>query len=64
MVGHVTPYKIKKECYLLSSCLVDTRRMVLFTVDQVFLPVGEVWPMHDADTQSIVRGERRPKGRQ
>ena len=29
MVGHVTPYKIKKECYDL-SCLVGARRTLLF----------------------------------
>ena len=33
-------------------------------VEQVFLPMGEVWSMPNADTQCIVRGERRPKGRE
>ena len=31
------PYKIKKECYLLRSCLVGARRMLLFMVEQVCL---------------------------
>ena len=64
MVGHVTPYKIKKECYLLRSCLIDARRMVLFMVKQVFLPMGEVWWMHNADAQCTVQGEGRPKGKE
>ena len=35
-----------------------------FMVEQVFLPMGEVWSMHKADTQSTVWGERRPKSRE
>ena len=38
----MAPYKIKKECYLLWSCLVDSRRMLLFMVEQAFLLMGEV----------------------
>ena len=37
VVGHVTPYKIRKECHLLRSCLVDARKMLLFMVEQVFI---------------------------
>ena len=57
----MTPYKIKKECYLLRSCLVDTRRMLLFMVEQVFLPI-EVWSIqiHSAWEEE----KRRPKGRE
>ena len=57
----MTPYKIKKECYLLRSCLVDTRRMLLFMVEQVFLPI-EVWSIqiHSAREEE----KRRPKGRE
>ena len=33
-------------------------------VEQVFLLTWEVWSMHNADTQSTVWGERRPKGRE
>ena len=40
IVGHVTLYKLKKECYLLMDCLVDAKRMLLFVVEQVFLPDG------------------------
>ena len=36
----VAPYKIKKECYSLRSCLVGVRRKSLLMVEQVFLPVG------------------------
>ena len=35
----MVPYKIKQKGYLLRSYLVDTRRMSLFTVEQLFLPV-------------------------
>ena len=42
------PYKIKKECYLLRSCLVDAKKTLLFMVEQVFLPMAEVWWMHNA----------------
>ena len=38
LVDHVTPCKIKKECYLLRSCLTNAGRMLLFMVEQVFLP--------------------------
>ena len=64
MVGHVTLYKIKKECCLLKSCLIDAGRMLLFMAEQVFLLTGKVWSMHNADTQCTVRGEGRPKGRE
>ena len=64
VVGHVTLYKIKEECYLLRNCLVDVGRMLLFMVEQVFLPVGEVWSTHNADTQCTVGGEGKPKGRE
>ena len=57
------PHRIKKKCYLLRSCLVDGRRMLLFMVEEVLMPVGEVWLMHNADTQCTVWGERRLKGR-
>ena len=50
MMGDVTSYKIKKECYLLRSCLVDTGRRLPFLAEQVFLPMGEVWSMSNADT--------------
>ena len=31
--------------------------------EQVFLLMGEVWSMHNADTECTVKGERRPKGK-
>ena len=57
----VASYKIKKKCYLFSY-LVDVRRMLLFIVEQAFLPTGEVWLMHDADTQCTVAGREEAKG--
>ena len=57
----MTPYKIKKECYLLRSCLVDARRRLFFMVEQVFLPMGDVWSMHNADTQCTVEGREEAK---
>ena len=62
LMGNVTSFKIKKSC--LKSGLVDARGMLLFMVEEVFLPMGEIWSMHDANTQSTVRGNRRPKGRE
>ena len=57
----MVPYKIKEECYLLRSCLVDAGRMLLFMVEQVFLLMGEVWSMHNADTQCMVEGREEAK---
>ena len=36
----LAPYNIKKEHCL---CLVDATRMLLFTVEQAFSPVGDIW---------------------
>ena len=44
----------------LGSCLADARRL-LFMAEQVFLPMGEVWLMHNAGTQCKVGDEGRPK---
>ena len=57
----MTPYKIKKECYLLSSCLVGARKMLFFMVEQVFLPMEEVWSKHNAGTQCKVEGREEAK---
>lgn len=48
--------------YLLRSCLVGTRRMLFFVVEKVFLPMGEVWSMHEADSQYTVEGREEAKG--
>lgn len=61
-MGPVTPYKIKKEPYLLRSCLLDARRMLLFMIE--VSANGEVWSLHKAGTQCTVEGERRLKGRE
>ena len=58
----VAPYKIRKECYLLRSCLADAGRMLLFVVGQVFLPKGEVQLMCNADIQCTVGRGKEAKG--
>ena len=60
----MTPHKMKKECYLLKSHLVDARQRLLFMVEQVFLLMEEVWSVHNVDTQYTVGREERPKGRE
>ena len=42
--------------------LSHARRMFFFMVEQVFLPMGKVWYMHNVDTRCTVGEERRPKG--
>ena len=54
---------LKKECYLLRSCLVGARRMLLFMVEQVFLLMGEVGRCMIQIYNAQERGERRLKGR-
>ena len=41
-------------------CLADAGRTLLLMDEQVFLPMGDVWSIHDADTHAQQR-ERRPK---
>lgn len=60
----MTPYKIKSKCYLLKSYLVDTRRILLFTVKQVFLLKWEIWLMHNADRYTVPSTEREEAKRQ
>ena len=57
------PLRDQEGMLSLRSHLVDARGMLFFMVEQVFLQVGEVWSMHNADTQCKVGGERRSKGR-
>ena len=57
----MTSYKIKKSC--LKSGLVDARGMLFFMVEEVFLPMGEIWFMHNVDTQFTVWRGVRSKGR-
>lgn len=40
-MGNWAPYKIKKDSYFLRSCLVDGRSILLFMVEQIFLPIGK-----------------------
>ena len=61
----MTPYKIKKEGYLLRRCLDGAGRILLFLYGCACISAnGEVLLIHKEDTQSTVRGERRPKGRE
>lgn len=53
-MGFVILCKIKKECYLLTNCP-DDRRKLLFMLQQVFLPIGEFWLMYNADIQAKCR---------
>ena len=50
VVGHVTLNNIKKEYYLLRSCLVNARKL-LFMTEQILLLMGEVWVMCNTDVQ-------------
>ena len=56
-------YEIKRECYVLRICLVYPKKMLLVVFEQVFLPVGEVWMLHNADTQRTLRKREESKGR-
>ena len=47
-------YKFKKECYFLRSCLGDAGKRFLFMVERVFLPMGEVWSLYNADIKGMV----------
>ena len=53
----VVSYKFKKECYFLRSCLVDAGKRFLFMAEWVFLPMGELCSLYNADIQGMV-GER------
>ena len=58
----MTAYKLKEECYLLRSCLIDARRMLLFMVEEVFLPVREVWLMPNVQRRGEVQSAEEKKG--
>ena len=66
VVGHMTPYNIRKECYLLRSPLFDARScsLRLSRYPSPFTGAGRRGGlvMHNADTQCMVQGERTPKG--
>ena len=55
----MAPYKIKRECSLL-SCLVDARRTLLLTAERVFQPI--VSSRHSADIQCMPEGWEEAKG--
>ena len=62
-MGHMAPYKIKKECYFFKelSCWCQKNAVV---VDQVFPWIGGVRSMYNADTQSTVEGRQEAKGQE
>ena len=62
-MGHVTSYKLQKECFLL-SCTVDAGEKVALCGWAVFPLMEEVWSMHNADAWWTVRGETKSKGRE
>ena len=61
MVGHVTPYKIKKEFLSFKESILG--HCCSFHLSRLFLTIRECWLLHNADTQCTVQGERQPKGR-
>ena len=56
-------YEIKRECYVLRIYLVYLKKMLLVVLEQVFPPTGEVWMLHNADTQRTLRKRGESKGR-
>ena len=60
VVGHVTPLQDQEGMLSFKelSCWCQEN------VEQVFLPRGEVWLVHNADTLCTEQGERRPEGRE
>jgi len=60
VVGHVTPLQDQEGMLSFKelSCWCQEN------VEQVFLPMGEVWLVHNADTLCTEQGERRPEGRE
>ena len=58
----MTPYKIKKECYPLRSCLVSARRMIMVYGQAGISADGEVWSMHNANMRYMVEKREEAKG--
>ena len=58
------PHKIKKGGYRLRSCLVGAGRMLLFIVEQVFLPMARFVPCIKQTHNAQERAKRKPKGRE
>ena len=52
------PFQDQEGKLSFKDCLVDIGRMLLLMVEQVFLPMGEVWWTHNANTQCTVQEER------
>ena len=54
---------LKDQERMLYFRMLDAGRMLLFTVEELFL-LMEFWLMHNVDTQCTVQGERKPKVRE
>lgn len=54
----MAPYKIQKVCYLLKMCLVDSRKMLLFVTELIFLLKEEAWSMTVQIHNAQQKGER------
>lgn len=55
------PYKTKKECYFFKELSCCARGMLFSMVEQVFLPVGEVWWMNNEVIKYIEEGRKETK---
>jgi hypothetical protein len=51
-MGQHDPLLEYKGMLSLRSCLADARMVLFITAEQVFLLMGEVWLMHNADTNT------------
>ena len=61
--GRLNHYATREaQCYLL-NCPIGAMRILFSVVEQVFLPMGEVWSMPNADTQCTVKGRKEAKGK-
>lgn len=54
--------RLRRNVIFLRSCLVNAKRMLLFMFEQVFLLVGEVWSIYNADTQCTAERKEKAKG--
>lgn len=61
-MDHHGPLQDQAGILSFKDCLAGSRRMLLFKVKWVFLPMGEVWSMHNANTQCRVEGREEAKG--
>ena len=58
MVSYVIPSQDQEGMLSFKDCLVDLGRMLLLVVEQVFLPMGEFWWMHNANIKCTICRKR------